>query len=53
MKYIENWPNKNLTCHFCGTDKSVKYEVEIKDADGKIHSVPCCNMCALLYIINQ
>lgn len=44
-KYIPNWPKKNLTCTFCGKSRSVKYEVTVKDVDGKDCRVPCCNIC--------
>lgn len=27
LKLIDNWQDKNLKCHFCGTTKSVKWEV--------------------------
>ena len=44
-KLIPNWPKKNLTCTFCGKSRSVKYEVTVKDLDGKDCRVPCCNIC--------
>lgn len=44
-KYIPNWNKKNLTCVFCGKNKSVKYAVTVKDIDGKECKVPCCNTC--------
>lgn len=49
MKLIENWPEKNLRCHFCGTGKSVKYEVEVMDpvVSSEPSVVYCCNRCAL------
>lgn len=49
-RYIPNWPEKNLTCTFCGTDKSVKYEVIVKDVNGKDCYVPCCNMCIVKHM---
>lgn len=44
-RYIPNWNKKNLTCVFCGKNKSVKYAVTVKDIDGKACKVPCCNTC--------
>lgn len=44
-RYIPNWSKKNLTCTFCGGTKSVKYEVIVKDVNGKPCRVPCCNIC--------
>ena len=44
FRYIPNWQNKGLTCHFCKTTKSVKYEVCVDDA-----LVPTCNRCVLMY----
>ena len=41
-KLISNWNKKNLNCHFCGTNKSVKYEASVDGA--KVH---ICNRCAL------
>ena len=40
---IPNWSKKNLECHFCGTNKSVKYEM---DVDGK--KIYSCNKCVLI-----
>ena len=35
-----------ISCHFCGTTKSVKYVVEIIDPiDNKPTQVKCCNRC--------
>lgn len=38
-------------CHFCGTNKSVKYLVDyyVSWMNGKAITVPCCNICVLLY----
>ena len=48
MKLIPNWQEQDLTCHFCGTKKSVKYELEIHDFESNTpKKVCCCNMCAL------
>lgn len=45
LDLIPNWWEKNLTCHFCGSDRSVKYAWR---SNGAV--VPCCNKCALTYI---
>lgn len=48
MKLIPNWQYRNLTCHFCGETRSVKYELEIHDFESNIPKVVCaCNKCAL------
>ena len=48
MRLIELKDRAGKKCHFCGSNKSVKYIVTIPDKfDNKIE-VPCCNMCALL-----
>lgn len=49
-RYIPNWPDKHLTCTFCGTNKSVKYEVTVKDVNGKNCRVPCCNICIVKHM---
>ena len=45
MKFniIPKWSEKNLECHFCGTNKSVKYEANV--SDNKVH---VCNKCVLI-----
>lgn len=44
LRVIPNWEEKKLKCHFCGTQKSVKYAVSIYGA------VKCaCNKCALKF----
>lgn len=45
LDLIPNWWEKNLTCHFCGSDRSVKYA---RRSNGAV--VPVCNKCALIYI---
>ena len=45
LDMIPNWWEKNLTCHFCGSDRSVKYAWRNNGA-----MVSCCNKCALTYI---
>jgi transcription elongation factor Elf1 len=42
MKFIPNWKDKSLKCHFCGTTKSVKYVVELYGVE-----VCTCNRCVL------
>ena len=41
---------QNYRCHFCGTNKSVKYVTEIIDPviDSKPTRVCCCNKCILI-----
>ena len=56
MKLIPNWQEKDLTCHFCGTKKSVKYKTKLiiidtlPLADETEREVCVCNKCALLSI---
>lgn len=50
-KYITDWNKKNLTCSFCGDNRSVKYEVVVKDVNGKKRHVPCCNECLVRMIL--
>lgn len=48
MKLIPNWQEQGLTCWFCGSKKSVKYELEIYSFNSDIPKKVCaCNMCAL------
>ena len=48
-----NWRNENLTCHFCGKTRSVKYKTKILIVDSisndeeKEIEVCVCNKCAL------
>lgn len=51
MKYISNWQNKILRCHFCGETRSVKYETEVLDPiiSDKPTMVCVCNKCALQF----
>lgn len=42
FKLIPNWNTKELTCNICGTDKSVKYSVDVNGKDMSI-----CNKCIL------
>ena len=53
MKYISNWQEKNLRCHFCGETRSVKYETEVLVLDPIISDKPTmvcvCNKCALRF----
>lgn len=50
MKYIPNWKDKKLTCHFCGEKRSVKYMVEVFDRfqEDEPFEVCACNKCALM-----
>jgi hypothetical protein len=43
MKFIPNWQNEILTCHFCGEKRSVKYTVELNEKE-----VACCNKYVML-----
>ena len=48
MRLIPNWQEQDLTCAFCGSKKSVKYELEIHDFNSDIPKKVCaCNMCTL------
>ena len=44
LSVIHNWTEKQFTCNFCGTDKSVTYTVR---SNGAV--VPGCNKCAFSY----
>ena len=50
-RFIPNWINKNLKCHFCGDTKSVKYEMKLANTEspGNFISVPVCNRCILFH----
>lgn len=49
MKLLPLDERKNIKCHFCGTNKSVKYMVRVvKDRTNAHITVPCCNRCALI-----
>lgn len=50
MKLIPIEERGKYRCHFCGTNKSVKYVIKIFDPviDDKPVKVTCCNKCALL-----
>lgn len=43
FELIPGWSKKNLECNFCGTNKSVKYEMNTNGK--KIYS---CNRCVLI-----
>ena len=53
MRLIPNWRDQNLTCHFCGTKKSVKYKMKVIVADlvsaETEREVCTCNRCVLLF----
>ena len=42
FELIHRWSEKNLECHFCGTNKSVKYEANVNG-----NRVCVCNRCVL------
>ncbi len=54
IKLIPDWRDKNLTCHFCGETRSVKYTMKVLVIDPLLGTdrieVCCCNKCALLCI---
>ena len=51
MKVKPNWQKeKNTCCYFCGTTRSVKYEVDLRNVyGGRVLTVDACNKCALLF----
>ena len=55
MELIPNWQEQDLTCEFCGTNKSVKYKATMTIVDSitleKIleKEVCACNKCALIH----
>jgi transcription elongation factor Elf1 len=53
MKLIPNWQDQDLTCHFCGTKKSVKYKMNVIIIDTlpteTEREVCTCNRCALIF----
>ena len=55
MKLIPNWQERDLTCGFCGTKKSVKYMVPvmiidtIPSGEKTTREVCACNSCALVF----
>ena len=56
MELIPNWQNKDLTCAFCGTKKSVKYKIPVVIIDTipveeQPNKVCACNKCALLFSV--
>lgn len=47
---IEPEERKGKVCHFCGTEKSVKYTLDILNynpiiGENEIYTVECCNKC--------
>lgn len=42
VKPIPDWDKKKNTCWFCGSDKSVKYELSSMGLD-----FPICNTCMI------
>lgn len=49
LKLIPVNERREKKCRVCGTTASVKYYINLYDADGTETEtdVPCCNMCAL------
>ena len=47
MKFtvIQDWNKKNLHCHFCGTDKDVKYKTNETEICGEEKEVYVCSSC--------
>ena len=52
MRLIPNWQNYSLHCCVCGTDKSVKYFVDLNIKD-RIGTVCMCNACAARRLSNN
>lgn len=50
MTLIFGWKEKKLQCHFCGQTKSVRYVLRLKDEDGQVNYVACCNRCVLKHM---
>lgn len=51
LKLIADWHKQKLRCHFCGTEKSVKYLGTVLDpvVDSKPIEVCICNRCVAVY----
>lgn len=50
MKLLPLNERENIKCHFCGTNKSVKYTVKTIEDRSLTHIVvPCCNKCVWIY----
>lgn len=43
MRFNPDW-HEGIKRHFCGSEKSVKYKVDI-EVDGEIKEVNCCSKC--------
>lgn len=50
MKLKPDWQKENnICCYFCGTTRSVKYEIDLLNVYGdRVLTVDACNKCALL-----
>lgn len=50
VTYNPKWlENKNVCCYFCGETRSVKYKVDLYNANGeRVLTVDACNRCVLL-----
>lgn len=53
MKMIPVDERKNYRCHFCGTDLSVKYKIDIPDKYGNQIEVPSCNRCCFVAFMEK
>ena len=50
FKLISAKERNGIRCYFCGTSKSVKYEVRIFDDVPDIRKRYCCNKCVLVFV---
>lgn len=52
MELIPMEDRSQYRCHFCLSEQSVKYFVEVTDPceSDEPTTVACCNKCALLYL---
>jgi hypothetical protein len=58
MELIHNWQERDLTCGFCGSKKSVKYKIPVIIIDTipigeQTNEVCACNKCAFLLSIPE
>ena len=55
FKLIDIEKRKDVTCFYCGTNKSVKYEIKLFDDDTvpDINKRYCCNRCIGMFIDNR
>ena len=55
FKLIDIEKRKDATCFYCGTNKSVKYEIKLFDND-TLHDINkryCCNKCICMFMDNK